>query len=291
MKPSLVLLVSFLLCIAATAAELGVLARVGSTDVTVEEIRASLENLDPREQAALARDPALLSQAVRSLLARQIVLKEALVQKWDQNPTVIAQLQRARDNTLIETYLQSVATPPEGWPSEAELRAVYEANQAALLAPRQWRLDQIFVAQPKTADQSAVDRASAKLASIRQALAQPGADFATLARAESDRRAEEPAWVVDSQLRPEIRAHLDGALAGVVSQPLQLDDGWHILKVLEVKEPHTLTLDEVYPLLVRRLRAERAQANRQAYLARFLEQHPVSINEVALSRVLPVPSP
>ncbi|EIP99046.1 hypothetical protein OpiT1DRAFT_03549, partial [Opitutaceae bacterium TAV1] len=126
----------------------GIIARVSDTDVRIDDIRSSLESLDPREQAALAANPALLSQAVRSLLARRVVLAEAVAQKWDKNPAFTAQLEKLRENALIESYLQSVSQPPADFPSEADLHAVYEANRAALVAPRQFRVAQIFVAAP-----------------------------------------------------------------------------------------------------------------------------------------------
>jgi hypothetical protein len=46
-----------------------VIGRVGNDDLTADEIRAFVSRLDGREQAALAHDPALLSQAVRVMLA------------------------------------------------------------------------------------------------------------------------------------------------------------------------------------------------------------------------------
>ncbi len=270
-----------------------VLARVGDTDVKTEDIREALENLDPREQAALARDPALLNQAVRSLLARQVVLREALARKWDQNPTVIDQLRRAHDNTLIESYLQSISTPPASYPSDEDIKAVYAANKSVLVTPRQWRVEQLFIACSKEADAAAVQKAQAKLAEVRRLLAQPQADFAAIARAQSDGSANDGAgeWVTESQLRPEIREIVSHLTAQAASEPVQLNDGWHVLRVLEVKEPAPLALDEARGLLTQRLRAEKARANRQAYLNQLLQEHPVSINEIALPELLPAASP
>ena len=100
-----------------------VIARVGDSDVTADEIRAVIGLLDPRQQAALARDPALLSQTVRTLLANRLVLKEALAKKWDQQPAVTAQIELARENAIVESYLQSLTTPPADYPGEADLKA------------------------------------------------------------------------------------------------------------------------------------------------------------------------
>jgi parvulin-like peptidyl-prolyl isomerase len=70
------------------------------------------------------------------------------------------------------------------------------------------------------------------------------------------------------------------------SEPIRLEDGWHILRVLDTKEAYTPALDEIRSQLVHQLRNERAQSNSQAYIARLLQQSPVAINELALSKVL-----
>ena len=41
--------------------------------------------------------------------------------------------------------------------------------------------------------------------------------------------------------------------------------------------------------LAQRLRAQRVEANRRAYLAKLLEQSPPTINELALGNVLDLP--
>src|SRR5262249_8342274 len=144
--------------------------------------------LSPQEQAALSKDPALLSQVVRTYLARLAVLKEARAKKWDQDPAVKAQLDRVRDQALTELYLQSVSKPPESYPTEAEIQAAYDANRAALAVPREYHVAQIFVAVAKGADKATEERASKRADEIAKKL-KKGADFAATARAESDEKA------------------------------------------------------------------------------------------------------
>ena len=50
--------------------------------------------------------------------------------------------------------------------------------------------------------------------------------------------------------------------------------------------PFTPTLDQLRAQLVQQLRTEKTKANSQAYLARLLQQNPVAINELALSKAL-----
>jgi parvulin-like peptidyl-prolyl isomerase len=292
------LLASSLLVYSATAADpspsatdSAVIARIGDTEVKIDDIRASIESLDARDQAALARDPSLLNQVVRTFLVRRIVLKEALAKKWDQDAAVAAQIQRARDNTIVETYLQSVSKPVDTYPSDAELQTAYETKRAQLLVPRQFRLAQIFIALPKTADKATTDKAQTKLEAVKKSLHQTGADFAVIAKANSEEaesaaRGGEIGWLTETQVQPEVRPQVTSLSKNAASEPIRLEDGWHILKVLDIKEAYTPTLDEIRSQLVQQLRNEKTQSNSQAYLAKLLQQSPVAINELALSKVL-----
>ena len=270
-----------------------VVARVGNANVSAEELRAYIRALSPREQAALAKDPALLSQAVRMLLANRLVLQEVLSKKWDQQPNVAAQLDRVRENAAIELYLQSVSTPPDNFPSEDEVQKTYEANRNALLMPRQFQLAQIFVAAPKDADKTVEDKAKKTLDDVERKLKAAGADFTAIA-ASPDNDAKDGAdlgWLIESQIRPEILAQVIGLAKNAVSEPVRLEDGWHILKLIDTKAAYTRTLPEVRDQLVQQIRTERATALRRAYLAELQKQHPPAINELALSKLLGEPTP
>jgi peptidylprolyl isomerase len=264
-----------------------VVARVGNANISAEEVRAYVGALGAREQAALAKDPALLSQTVRMLLANRLVLQEVLAKKWDQQPNIAAQLDRVRESAVVEIYLQSVSTPADGYPGEEDLQKVYEANRSALLVPRQFQLAQIFVAAPKESDKAAEDKAKKKLDEILGKLKAPSADFGAIARAEGEAKdGGDLGWVAENQIRPEIKAQVIGLARNAVSEPIRLDDGWHILKLLDTKAAYTRTLPEVRDQLVQQMRSERATMMRRAYLAELLKEHPPILNELALSNLL-----
>ena len=268
-----------------------VIARVGDSEVTAEEVRATIQRLDARQQASLARDPALLSQTVRAILTNRLVLKEAMAKKWDQQPAVVAQLARARDSLIAETYLQSVTAAPDNFPSEAEIKSVYEANANAFLVPRRFHLAQVLITLAKDADKAAEDSARKKLDDVVRKLKQPGADFGALARTSSDdtataEREGEIGWVAEPDLRPEIRGQVTGLPKAGITDPIRLDDGWHILKLLDTEASHTRPIAEVRDALVQRIRAERIEANRRAYVAELLKQTLPVVNEIALSKLL-----
>ncbi len=273
------------------AAEGDVIAQAGAARLAASDIRGFVAQLNAREQAAIAHDPRLLSQAVRSLLANQLVLKEALAKKWEQQPVIAAQLERIRQDAIVETYLRSVSQIPDGYPGDAEVESAYEANKTSFLVPRQFQLSQIVVLQAQDADKATEEKARKKLDEIRKSLKEPGANFASIAARSSDdpegaAKGGDLGLLREDQIRPEIRSQIIGLAVNAVSEPVRLEDGWHVLKLVETKPAYTRPLAEVRDQLLQRLRDERQNANRRRYLGKIVDETPMIINEIALSKLI-----
>jgi len=261
-----------------------VLGKIGEIEIGTSEIREALAGLEAGQESALSKDPAAVSQYVRALLIQRLVLKQAEDKKFDQDPAVIAKLVRARETALAEAYIDSFSRPPAEYPTETELAAAYESAKPSLLLPRTFRLAQIFVAKG--------EKAEAKVGEIAKQLKAKGADFSAIARTSSEETASaanggEIGWIAESQIQPEIRERLPKLATGIVSDPIQLKDGWHLIKVLETKEATTATLDQVRPQLIVRLRADRTKQLRADFITNLVKEHPVAINEIELTKILP----
>ena len=265
------------------------IARVGDQEIRAAQVTPYLENLSEPDRAGLLKNPGALSQAVRTLILQQVLFKEAVAAGWDKTPDVAAQLDRLRQGAIAETYLQSIAKVPDGYPSETDVKTVYEARKADLQVPAQIRLAQIYVAIPKDAPKEAQDKARTRIDEISKT-AKAG-DFASVARDKSEERETasrggEVGWLAETQIQPEIRAKVASLSKGAVTEPVRLADGWYVVKVLDVRDAHTATLDEVRDQLVRALRNDRARANREAYLSKLQQQTPIAIDELGLSKLL-----
>lgn len=265
------------------AADEAVIARIGDEDVKSTEIASYFDALTPREKQQLAGDPGALNQVVRSLIVEQLLLRQALAKNWDKQPNVEAQLERLRQSVIAESYLRSVSEPPAEFPSAEEVASAYESVKSQLRVPKQFRLAQIYIEKG--------DDAKSRLEAVQKALKEPGGDFAAVARRESQEpqsaaNGGEIGWLAAEQLQPAIREKVSGLGRDAVTAPIELADGWHIVKVLDVREERTPALDEVKDALAARLREEQTRANRTAYLERLLQENAVAINEIALSQLV-----
>jgi parvulin-like peptidyl-prolyl isomerase len=276
----------------ARAADSLVIAEVGEKSVSASDLAPLFAGFTDSQRDALKQNPAALNQAVRLVLLQKVLLQEAEGAGWDKTPEVAAELARLRDRAVAESYLRTVAKVPDSYPSDAELKAAYEARKATFLVPRQLQLAQIYIAEPKGADKATADKTKSQVETLGKKLKQPNADFAALAREESEERQTaarggEVGWVAENALQPEIRSRLGAK--GSVTEAIRVGDGWFFVKVLDVKEARTPSFDEAKDQLARAMKAERFKQNQEAYLAKLAQQHPMAINELALTKLLEEP--
>jgi parvulin-like peptidyl-prolyl isomerase len=266
-----------------------VVARLGDTDVTASALRNFVRTLDPAVRSQALADPAVMARLVRAELARIAVLKEAEARKWEQRPEVVQEIQRVRDEAITTSFLKSMSEPPADYPSEAEIQAAYDLNRDGLMAPRQYRLSQIFVGIPAGADPKAEAAARQKADDLALRAKAKGADFAALAKAGSNTRPDEQGgdlgWAEESQIVPEIRTQIAGMAVGEVSDAIRTPSGWHIIRLDDTKPAAPRPLGEIHDSLAAALRQRKAQANEQAYLNGLLAKAPIAVNEAGLKKL------
>lgn len=280
---TLAFLATAALTLTAHAAD-SVIARTGDRDITVSQIQPYLSSLSEADRAALTQNPTALSQAVRTLILQQVLLKEASNADWDDKPETQALLARVRDAAIAESYLESVTKLPADFPSDAEIKEVYDARKAELSLPKQYKLAQIFIA-------NGTDPAKAKAKADALAKQVKSGDFAALARTNSDEprsaaNGGEIGLLPEESIQPAIRKALTGLAKGTTAGPIELGDGLYFVKILDIQDPRTATLDEVKPQIISALRTERQNLNRQAYLQRLQSQAPITLDEIALPALL-----
>ncbi|MFO1320238.1 MAG: peptidylprolyl isomerase [Burkholderiales bacterium] len=268
----------------------GVVARMGDTELRVDELKAILDALGPEAKAQLAQAPAELNRIVRAELLRKSLGAEARAKGWDKRPEVVTQLDRAREQALVASYMNSVAKPPESYPAESDIRAAYDQSQNAFTVPKQYRLAQIFVLAPPESDKGATAKAQAKLNDLSDKARKKGADFAALAKtgsehAESAAKGGDMGWVAEANLIPELREPVSAMKKGDISAPIKTTQGWHVLRLEDIREKGVRPLTEVRDQIAAALRMRRAQETEQAYLTFMTNKTPVSISDAELAKV------
>ncbi|MEO8037744.1 MAG: peptidyl-prolyl cis-trans isomerase [Betaproteobacteria bacterium] len=269
---------------------------MGDTELKVDELRALLEGLPPDARAQLAAAPQEMNRVIRLEILRRVLAAEARAKGWDKRPEVIAQMDRAREQTLVASYMGSLTRAPDSFPSEAEIKAAYEQSAASFVVPKQYRLAQIFVLAPNETDKAAYAKAQAKATDLAAKARARNADFSALAKsasehAESAAKGGDMGWVSEQSLIPELRDAVAVGKKGEVIGPVKAAAGWHVVRVEDMKEKSVRPLSEVREQIVNALRLRKAQETEQAYLTFMTNKNPVTINDAELAKIQPAAAP
>jgi peptidyl-prolyl cis-trans isomerase D len=201
----------------------------------------------------------------------QVQVDAAKIQeRYDQQKTRFQSPERMRA-AYLELSLE--ALPPAPAPEADYLRSLYEADKATRFStPEERRARHILV--NFGADK---DAARSRLAAIAGKVAQ-GTDFASLAGAQSEDpgskgKGGDLGWVRRGQMVERFEQALFALKPGQVSEPVETEFGWHLIKLEELREAKTKAFDdpEVQAQLLAMYR-ERDAERRFQELSEKLEQ-------------------
>lgn len=262
-----------------------VVAKLGGVEVRRSEVLRLLAGNPPEVRRELLQSPEQIGRLATTEVFRRAVLAEAKDKGWERRPEYLEQLERAREQLLISTYLNDVSRPPANWPGEQELNEFYQASRTELTSPRQVRLAQIYLSAEKYPE--AAKRMAEDLA--RKAR-EKGSDFAALARANSDHKPSaekggDMGWLPEDGIVQEVRKAIAKSTQGEIVGPIQAAQGWHVVKLVDSKPAAVRPLAEVREALVAHLRQRRTLENERRYLDDLAARMTLVIDQDALARL------
>jgi len=216
-KPLFALLSSTLLLgSSALMAEDKVLAVVNGTDVTTSQLEIAATQSKVTLETLTDQQKTLLTEA---LINRQLVLDEAIKAKYNQDPSMIAQMKALSDSYLAASYLTTVAEKMKS--SEPEIKAYYDKNVLANVAT-EYKARHILV---KTEAE-----AKAIIAEI-----EGGADFSTLAKEKSidtgsGANGGDLGWFTKQDMVASFSQAVANMKKGELNKtPIKSQFGWHVI--------------------------------------------------------------
>jgi len=210
--------------------------------------------------AGLASDAELtayikLSQQQRDIRYVEIPLPslptvptEAEIKQWYDSH---AGMYRSEEQVAVEyVELVGAATAPALAVDESALRQRYQEQKARYSTPEQRKVAHILVSVPEKASADAVDAARRKALGYAVQARQPGADFATLAKAHSDDLGSRDAGgdlggMEEGVYGDAFDKAFKALKPGQVSDPVRLPDGWHVIRFSELVPGSERPFEEV----------------------------------------------
>jgi parvulin-like peptidyl-prolyl isomerase len=267
-----------------------VVGAMGNQQVRSADLKRLIDALPADARKRLATDLGALDRLVREELVRQSIIGEARQQGWDKKPDVQLLMERAREQALLQAYVNNLSRAAPGYPSEDEIKGYYEASKQSFTQPGEFQLSQIFIASPETAEKTVAAAAQKKATDLAARVQKAPNDFAKIARESSEHKDSAPkggdlGWVPETQLVPEVRTVVARMTKGEVSAPIRTASGWHIVRLADRKPSATRPLAEVREQIVAAMRLRRAQDVERRYIEDLLSKSAVTINQSELQRM------
>jgi parvulin-like peptidyl-prolyl isomerase len=263
-----------------------VVARGGSIEIGVNEVRALVASLpDGTRQAVLAK-PGELEQLVRQDILQRSLLKDAEAANFAASPSAADALQRVHDEALTRLWLASKGAVPAGFPSESQVQSAYDLLQKN--APYEYHLEQIYIAAPDGGDPQTVAAALQKSVGVQKQIAT--GSFEQIARQDSEdpnsaAKGGDLGFLPAAKLMPDIRSAVESMTPGETIGPIKTSAGLHFIKLVERRRIPIPPLATVHDRVVAALRAQRAQQLEQAYLQRVSGQLDITVDQIELAKL------
>jgi len=172
---------------------------------------------------------------------------------------------RAPETVAIEyVEIDGNTLPPPQPADEATLRARYEQEKARFADAEQRLASHILVRVDAGADAATQKAAEQKATQFAQQAKQPGADFAALARANSDDTGSKEAggdlgWVEKGVMAAPFEQALFSMQPGEIRGPVKTDFGWHVIQLRESKSGQQVPFEQARDTLAQ----EQATSDRE----------------------------
>jgi peptidyl-prolyl cis-trans isomerase D len=172
---------------------------------------------------------------------------------------------QAPEQANIEYVVLDVDTIKKGITvSDADLKAYYDQNAVRLSGTEERRASHILIAVPKTASEGDRQKAKAKAAELLADVKKSPETFAEVARKNSQDPGSAPKggdldfFTRDAMVKP----FSDAAFAmkkGEISDLIESDFGYHIIKLTDIKSPKQRSFEEMKPELEAEVKKQQAQ--------------------------------
>ena len=257
-----------------------VVARVGSTTITENELRAKLAELAPFTQQQFS-GPEGLIEFLDRVIEEEVLYQAAERAGYERDPLVVKTVEAIQRRSMIQAYYKTEIEGAVVVPEE-KVVAYYDEHSEQFIRLGRIKFRHIL----------ADTEAGARLARNRVI---GGQDFASVARELSKDMGSRDAGGLVAPLKQGdslpsagmsgvfITSLFEGTV-GQISEPLRSDKGWHIIRIEELSQDGVKPLDEVRGRIVESLMPAEARQYYLQVLEELKAELKATVNEQAFRK-------
>lgn len=228
-----------------------ILVEDGAIKVDAEDLRAGLLRLPEEQRGNILISYDRIATFIDNLFITRSLAGKAREVGLDRDPIVQRRMAQAAEAVLAELYAARLEREVLAVDLEQRVRELYRADPSKFKTEEQVRIEHVLVNLRGRTRDSALERARM----IAQK-ARAGEDFPTLVSQysdDADKRVNrgDLGFSSPNALAAGIREALPGMKPGEISQPLETEHGFHVVKFVERRPPQQLSFDMVRDQLVR----------------------------------------
>lgn len=264
-----------------TAKGNSILAEVNGIKITLGDFDKEVSSVPASYQGMINANK---KKFLDDLILQELLYQEAVKNKLDKDKEVAKTMERLKKKVLAQKLLEKeVIELPKV--SEEDMKKYYEENKDAYKVPEQINAAHILIKVKEGATEKEDKEALAKAEDLLKKIKR-GGDFSQLAKDNSDcpskTKGGELGFFSRGQMVPEFEEAAFKLKVGEVSGIVKTQFGYHIIKVLDKKEPGQKEFAEVKDEIEQKLTKEKQKSAFDNYTKDLKAKAKITINEELL---------
>jgi len=243
-----------------------VLAKINDKVITLGEFNNKIERLPKHYQdIIMVQQKKFLDEIIRE----ELLYQEGLRLKIDQDAETQEVITEARKKIIVARFINDKVNNAVQI-SDDELKKYYDEHSEEFMLPERWRASHILL--------STRQEAEGIIAKLRE-----GEPFDQLARESStdatSKQGGDVGYFSKGQLIPEFEETCFSLEVGEMSDVVETQFGYHIIKLTERKSPELQEFDDISDLIKKELDRERKKEVFEEIMSDLREKADIVINE------------
>ena len=270
----------------AFAQDPNVVARIGNRIITVADFNKILTYYDAEQRAMIEKNPqakpTILWQTVQGLVIAGLAREKG----FDKRPEIKGQLEMITNNFLAFQYLQKEVISKIKV-TEKEAKAYYDKNPDLFKSPEQIKARHILIQVPKEAPDEEKKKLKEKADEVLKKV-KAGEDFTKLAADFSDdpgtkSKGGELGFFSKGSMVPAFEQAAFALKPGEVSELVETDFGFHVIKVDEKKEAVSEPFETIKEKVTKQVLREKQETKVTEFVEQALKKAKVMMNPAPLT--------